>query len=368
MRRKMVYLVPALVFLSVQLSYGATVKIGVVSALTGPVAAGGLHTKNGLEIALDEINAKGGIPGIGKIELIYEDDKCIPPETVNAVTKLVYRDKVLAVIGTNCSSATLAGMVVTQKAQTPHITTVSSSAAITQKGNPWIFRTAIVDSTRAQVLAEFAVKALKAKNIGVIHDSDDYGRDGADAFIGKLKNLNVEPKIRESFNRKDKDFSGQLVKAKGTGVDLLCIWGLPEESALLATQAKDMILNIRVMGGDPITNPAFIELAGPASEGVFSAVDFVKTDPSPKIQEFVKKYESRFNIPPSTVAAKGYECLYLLAQAIEKSGLDKDKLRDAISKIRFEGITGITAFDANGGNLQKPFPVIIKNRLVYKYE
>ena len=92
--------------------FGETVKLGVVGPLTGPVAVGGIQTKYGLELAKDEINSNGGIPGVGEIEFIYEDDKCVPPESGNAVNKLVYRDKVLAVIGSVCSSSTMAGMIV----------------------------------------------------------------------------------------------------------------------------------------------------------------------------------------------------------------------------------------------------------------
>jgi len=358
----------SVILFSTQVVCGEPIKIGVVSPLTGPVAVGGLHTKNGLELAKDEINGKGGVPGVGNFELIYEDDKCIPPESVNAVTKLVHRDKVLAVIGSVCSSATLAGMTVTEKAKTPQITTVSTSPAITQKGNPWIFRTALVDSSRAEVLAEFAVKVLKAKTIGIIHDADDYGRDGAEAFIAKFKEFNIEPKVKESFNRKDKDFSGQLMKAKNAGVDVLIVWGLPEESSLVLRQIKDLNLNLRVMGGDAMANPRTLELAGAAIEGTFSAIDFVRTDKSPRIQDFVKRYEGRFNTPSDNVAAKGYEGLHLLTQAIAKSGPDKTKLRDTLLTIKFDGITGLTVFDKNGGNLQKLNIVIIKSGTVYKYE
>ena len=356
------------ILLCAGVSHAATVKIGVVGPLTGPVAVGGLHTKNGLELAKDEINAKGGIPGVGKIELIYEDDKCVPPESVNAVTKLVHRDKVLVVIGSVCTSSTLAGMVVTEKAKTPQITPVSSGAAITQKGNKWIFRTQIADSVRAQVLAEFTVKGLKKKKIGVVHDADDYGRDGADAFIATLKGLGVEPRVRESFNRKDKDFSGQLSKMKNAGVEVLVVWGLPEETSLVARQAKDMGLNIQLMGGDPMANPRTIQLAGPALEGALSAIGFVKTDPSPRVQTFVKKYEARFNTPADNVAANSYDCLHLLAQAIEKSGTDKKKLRDTLLKMRFEGVTGVTTFDDGGGSLLRPGVVTIRGGEVYKYE
>ena len=353
---------------SAQAVRAESIKIGVVGPLTGPVAVGGIHTKNGLELAKDEIDGKGGIPGVGNFELVYEDDKCIPPDSVNAVTKLVYRDKVLAVMGSVCSSTTLAGMAVTEKAQTPQITTVSTSPSITQKGNPWIFRMALADSSRANVLAEFAVKVLKAKAIGILHDADDYGRDGAEAFITKFKEFNIEPKVKESFNRKDKDFSGQLMKVKNASVDVLVVWGLPEESSLILRQIKDLNLNVRVMGGDAMANQRTLDLAGPAIEGTFSAIDFVRTDKSPRIQDFVKRYEGRFNTPSDNVAAKGYEGLHLLVQAIAKSGPDKTKLRDTLLAIKYDGMTGLTFFDKNGGNLQKPNVVIIKGGMVYKYE
>jgi branched-chain amino acid transport system substrate-binding protein len=367
--RRSFLMVCILVGLMIQVSYAQSVKIGVVGPLTGPVAVGGIQTKNGLELAKDEINEKGGIPGVGKIELVYEDDKCVPTDSVNAVTKLVHRDKVLAVIGSVCSSATMASMVVTEKAETPQITTISSSPQITQQGNKWIFRTQISDSTRAAVLAEYAIKVLKKQNIGIVHDADDYGKDGADAFVAKLKDFNVSPKVRESFNRKDKDFSGQLSKMSRAGVDLLVVWGLPEESSLIARQVKDMNLNVQLMGGDPLSNPRFIELAGPAGEGAFSATSFVRTDKSPKAQEFVKKYEARFKIPANNICALGYECLYMLTQAIKDSGPNRSKLKDGIRKMRFESISGTpVTFDENGGSLQKPIVVTIRNGELYRVD
>jgi branched-chain amino acid transport system substrate-binding protein len=369
MRRILAYLVLfSIVLLSHNFACAEPIKIGVVGPLTGPVAVGGLHTRNGLELAKEEVDKKGGVPGVGNFELIYEDDKCVPPESVNAVTKLVHRDKVLAVIGSVCSSATLASMAVTEKAKTPQITTVSSAPAITQKGNPWIFRTALADSLRAEALAEFAVKTLKAKVVGIIHDADDYGKDGADAFIAKFKTYNIQPKVNESFNRKDIDFSGQLMKVKNAGADLLIIWGLPEESSLILKQIKDMNLNVRIMGGDAMANPRTSALAGPAIDGVFSAIDFVRTDKSPTVQEFVKKYESKFNTPSDNVAANAYESVYMLKTAITKSGLDKNKLRQTLLDTKFDEMTGVITFDKNGENLRRPNIVVIKNGTVYKYE
>jgi branched-chain amino acid transport system substrate-binding protein len=364
----MCLLIGGLFIFAAQMTFAGSVKLGVVGPLTGPVAVGGIQTKYGLELAKDEINSRGGIPGVGEIEFIYEDDKCVPPESGNAVNKLVYRNKVLAVIGSVCSSSTMAGMIVSQKAKTPQITAVSTSPAITQKGNKWIFRSSIADVTRAGALAEFAVKKLKKTKVGIIHDADDYGRDGAYAFADKLKEFNIEPKVIESFNRKDKDFSGQLSKMAKQGVEVLVIWGLPEESALIAKQVKAMNLNVQIMGGDPVANSRFIELAGPAAEGAMTGIGFVPTNPDPKVQAFISEIQKRYKTSVTNVVANAYDCLYILAKAIEKSGADKAKLRDALAGIRYEGITGVTTFDENGGSLRKPIIVVVKNGKVYKYE
>ncbi len=353
--------------LSVQVAFGETVKIGVVGPLTGPVASGGLDTKYGLEIAKDRINGKGGIPGVGTIELIYEDDKCIPPESANAINKLVYRDKVLVVIGSVCSAATMAGMVVSQKAKTPQVTAVSTSPEITRKGNKWIFRSSIADSMRASILAEFAVTQLKKTKIAIVHDADDYGIDGARAFADRLQELNVKPVVVESFNRKDKDFSGQLSKVAREKAEILVIWGLPGESALVAKQARAMNLDVQFMGGDPITNNAFVTLAGPAAEGAISAIGFIPTDPDPEAQAFVKEIQDRFNRVPTNVCASAYDALFFLAEAIEKSGPDRSKLRDAISQVNYTGLSGTTSFDENGGSLNKPKIVIIRNGQIHRY-
>ncbi len=346
----------------------ASVKIGVVGPLTGPVAAAGLDIKNAIELAADEINAGGGIPGVGPIELFFEDDKCTPPDSVAAVNKLVHRDKVLCLIGSVCSSATLAGMVVSEKAQTPQLTTMSTSPAITQKGNKWIFRTAVADTVRAEALADFAIKELKSRNVAIIHDNDDYGRDGAVAFTDRLKTHGITPKVVEAFNRKDKDFTSQLAKAKEAEADLLVVWALLEESSLIVKQARAMNLKAHIGGGDPMAHPRFRELAEGAAEGVFSTVVFLRTDPSPKVQAFVKAYEEKFGKEVDAVPAANYDGLNLLAQAIEKSGADKAKLREALLSIQFSGVTGDLGFDETGECVANPFVVQIQDGKLVKYQ
>ncbi len=344
-----------------------TVKIGVVGPLTGPVAGPGLDIKNVIELAADEINQSGGIPGVGKIKLFFEDDKCSPPDSLSAMSKVIDRDKVLCVIGGVCSSATLAGMVKSEKTKTPQMTTMSTSPKITQMGNKWIFRTAVVDTLRSKRLADFSVKELHSKNVAIIYDNDDYGQDGSKAFTARLKTFGIEPKVIEAFNRKDKDFTSQLAKAKIAKVDLLVVWAQVEESSLIVKQARAMNLDVNIVGGDPMAHPRFRELAGNSSEGVFSTVSFIRTDTSPKVQEFNKAYETKFNKPTDSVVAANYDGLKLLAKAIEKSGLNKVKLREALLKIEFEGVTGKISFDENGECVTDPFVVVIRDGALVKY-
>ena len=350
--------------LGVALAVGAdaaTVRIGVIGPYTGGSAAFGISMREGVQLATDELNAAGGIRGMGRIELAFADDEGKPDVSVNAMTRLLERDKVAAVIGPINSSNCLASMKVTQKAEIPQITPVCASPAITAQGNPFIFRTTLSDRRYAGQLAEFALKTAGLKRFAILHDADDYGTDGANVFDQRLRELGVIPVVRERWNRGDKSFSAQLAKVKEAGADAMLTWGLHTEIALLAKQARQLGIAAKILGGTGLATPKFIELGGEAVEGSLVTLLFVPDNPEPKVQDFVKRYQAKFTRRPDTFAAQAYDTLHLLAGAIERAASTAGRaIRDILLKAEHTGVTGPIVFDETGDRVRGLLVTVIK--------
>lgn len=330
-------------------------KIGVIGSLSGGSAAYGLSQRQGVELAADEI---GTIKGVGKLEFIFEDDEGKPDVSATVTQKLINRDKVQAIIGAVHSSCTLADMPFTQKGQIPHVAVIPTSYAITSSGHEWIVRVAFPDSVQAPRLIDFANKQLGYNSFAVLHDADDYGRLGADLIEKAVKEEKLTLTFRESFNRKDKDFVPQLLKIKNSGAQALLIWGMYEEGALIAKQAKEQGLNAQLMGGTGVAHERLIELAGPSIEGAIFTLPFLATNPDPKTTEFVNKFEAKFGVKPNNYAAQAYDGTHVLAKAIEKAAAGWNKsmsdvekrttIRDALRQTSYDGVLGKIAFDKTG--------------------
>lgn len=340
----------------------AQVKIGFVGPLTGPVAFAGISQKNGIEMAVEDTNSKGGVKGVGKVEVIFEDTKCTPDATVAAVKRLLTRDKVVAIIGETCSPATLAIVKVMDEARIPLVTCKSSAPPITAQGSRYIFRTQLTSARTAAGLAEFSVKELKLRKIGILNDSDDFGMGGATSFNSEMERLGMKPVAWEKFMKKDKDFSAQLIKLKESGAEGVFIVGLYEEVALILKQAKQLGIKFQALGLDTITVPKFIELAGDAGEGIIASTAFNPYDPEPKVQEFVKRYTAKFNRQVDDSAAQGYDAMAMILHAMEKAGsADPEKLRDWIAKSDYKGVTGNTHFNEKGDDMRPFVKAQVKN-------
>ncbi|MFZ5824745.1 MAG: ABC transporter substrate-binding protein, partial [Bacillota bacterium] len=217
------------------------IRIGVIGPETGGAAQLGQAQKNAVTMAVEEINAKGGVDGM-QIKVFFEDDEGSPTKSANAATRLIHETKVSVIIGAIHSSATLADMAVTQKAGIPQITAGSTGASITEQGNPYIFRTAVNDALQAEALVKHA-KARGLKKLALITASDDYGQSGAKLLRSAAEKEGLQVVTAENFANGDKDFKGQLLKIQEKGADSLFFWGLYTEAALIAKQARTLGIN-----------------------------------------------------------------------------------------------------------------------------
>jgi len=355
----------ALLVVSLATPVVAQVKLGVVDNLTGPAAAYGITHVNAIRLAVEEINATGGIKGIGKIELIVEDDGTKPTEAVNATNKVITRDKIDFLMGSCSSSTTLALMPIHTKLEMINLNSCSSSKMITDplpsgQLNKWIFRLQYRSDRTAAFVAEFADKELGAKKIGVMNDTNEYGRAAADGAVQYLKGIGKPAAVHENYNSGDKTFSSQLLKFKDAGVDTLGYFGYYQEAALILKQAKQLGVKLRVVTTDVLHTPVFVELAGPDANGVLVTTAFTQDASDARSVKFTEAFKKRWGKDPTGVSAMGYDAVYLMKWAYEKAGTkDKLKVRDALASVSgFVGVTGETKFNERGDDM-RPFLVTV---------
>jgi branched-chain amino acid transport system substrate-binding protein len=325
-----------------------TIKIGVIQPLTGSVAYNGTTDVNGSKLAADEINAKGGVLG-KKIELVVEDGQCKPANSVNAAEKLIQRDKVVALSGAFCSSATLAVMPVAQNYKIPLITGVSSSAPLTEKGNQWFFRATETDALLAKSFAKILYGEIKLRKVAYIGVNDDFGRGAVAEFEKQMKDLGATTVMTEFFEHGTSDFYTLLTKLKASGADGVFVAAETQDGSIFVKQKAELGLPVKVFGVGSWATSDFIKLTGDASEGIYAAVPYAATMTTPKNKGFVEAYTARFKEAPGKYSTAGYNAISILAQAIARANsTDAEKIREALTKTDYEGPNGHFQFDAKG--------------------
>ena len=337
------------------------IKIGVVGPLTGQFAAVGQSQLNGAEMKAKEINAAGGDY---KIELLSEDDASNCDQSVNATVKLITKDKVTAILGACNSPCALAMVPLTKRYKTAQFT-FGVGTAITKQGSEWVFRVAVGAPGQTKALADYAVSELGQKKIAVLYSDDEYGASMAEGFKAALKAHGLEPTAFESYPRSDKDFSGQLTKVKSSGATALYPTGSYAASALIAKQAKQLGLNLQLLGDTGNATPKYMELGGEAVEGSVVVEPFTPADKDPKIQEFVKKYKELYGRAPDGWVAEMYDTVGLIHQAIVKAGkVDRQAVRDYAAGLKpgagHQGLLGEWFFDQEGNANFSLYKVQIK--------
>jgi branched-chain amino acid transport system substrate-binding protein len=325
-----------------------TIKIGLVQPLTGSVAYNGTADVAGSKQAVDERNAKGGVLG-KKIELVIEDGQCKPANSVNAAEKLIQKDKVVALSGAFCSSATAAIMPVAEKYKMPLVTGVSSKADLTDKGNKYFFRATETDALLAKSFAKIIYSNLNLKNIAYIGVNDDWGRGGVDEFSKQMTALGATTALKEYFDHGTTDFYTLLTKLRASKADGVFVAAETQDGSILVKQIKELGLNIKVFGVGSWATSDFIGLAGPAAEGIYAAVPYSSTMKTPKNEAFVKEYAARNKENPGKYGAAGYNAMNILMDAIERAkSTDAEKIVAALHQTDYEGPNGKFKFNPNG--------------------
>jgi len=331
-----------------------TIKVGVTTPLTGPVAASGHYIAYGCRIGETFINAEGGILG-KKLEVIIEDNKSNPKEAVATAEKLIVRDKVPVMIGAWSSTYTLAVMPKLMEYGVPMVCETSSSGKITTSGNPWIFRISPTSEMEAIAFGK-KIGQFNIKKADFLVVNNDWGRGAAEQFSKMLKDKGIEVGAMEVMDAGAQDMSAQLAKIKASGGDTLFVTTSVEQLTLLLKQAKEQRLTSRIITTGGSSSPdQLIEQAGPAAEGsyhlLFFAPWFPESAPNPAVaKRFVDEWNKRgHNFAGLTEGFRGYDALMVIKAAIEAAKSTKpDDIRKAMWGVKVHGVNGDIAFIKQG--------------------
>jgi branched-chain amino acid transport system substrate-binding protein len=335
------------------------VKVGFFGALTGPTATFAISGKNAATLAVAELNAAGGV--LGKpIVLLAEDDRGEASEAASSVSKLITRDHVVALIGENASSRTLAAAPIAQSYKVPMISPSSTNVEVTKKGD-YVFRVCFIDPYQGRALATFARRNLKAKTAAILVDArSDYSVGLAEAFRASFEASGGRVVSELKYAEGDADFSAQLTAIRPLQPDVLIVPGYYTDAGLIARQARSLGLTATLLGADGWDSPKLVEIGGEAMEGAYLSNHYSVDDPSPAVRKFVEAYKAKYGGDPDSIAALSYDATRLLADAIERAGSTEGRrVRDALASTKdFAGVTGTITMDADR-NPVKP-AVILK--------
>lgn len=336
------------------------IVIGHYGSMTGSEATFGQSTDNGIKLAVDEINAAGGING-KTIRLITYDDKGDAREAGTAVTRLTTKDGVVAVLGEVASGLSLAGAPVCQQAGVPMVSPSSTNPKVTKVGD-MIFRVCFIDPFQGAVCAKFAREheGLKAEKAAILTDqASPYSVGLQEEFEKAFEKLGGKVVSIQQYQGGDQDFSAQLTAIRSSEPDIVFVPGYYTDVGNVALQARKLGLKTPLLGGDGWDSSKLGEIAGAAIEGCFYSNHYSHEDPNPRVQEFIRKYNERHKQTPDGLAALGYDAARILFEAMKRAqSLDGKSLAAELKKTaEFDGVTGRISIDADR-NAVKPAVIL----------
>ncbi len=341
-----------------------TIKIANIVELSGAGASVGTTFKNGVELAVKEINAAGGILGKKIVTSTY--DTQTNPGVAKGQTQKAVDDDVFAIFGPVFSGSINVSMAESKKAEIPNFTG-GEAANITTQGNPYIFRTSFTQAAAMPKVAKYITDQAKLKTLAVIYVNNDFGKGGLDAIKKALGNSATKVVAEVSTDSGQVDFSAAVLKAKQSNADGIFAYTNEEESARLLRELRKQGWTKPVIGETTLTNQKVIELAGEAANGAIAHVGVTVDAPIPTIRAYRAKFEKEYNYISDHNGIKGYSGMYILKSAIEKVGkLDRKAVAVAmhglkVSAAQVPGVLMDVTFDQNGDLDRESFMVEVKN-------
>ncbi|NMB45889.1 MAG: ABC transporter substrate-binding protein [Firmicutes bacterium] len=342
--------------LTVAIGAGAaeTFRVGVVGPRTGPVATYGLSVIDAVTLAVEEVNAAGGILG-QQIELIVEDNKADAIETNNAFRKLISRDEVHAIIGAVVTANSIVGAQVAQMMKVPMITPTSTAEKVTEKGD-YIFRSCLIDPVQAIIMANFVYNSLGFREVACLTaQSNDYSVGLEEVFTKTFRELGGTIVATESYSEGDQDFKAQLTKIRAKKPSAIYVPGYYTEAGLIARQMRQLGMDQPILGTDGFHSPKLFEIGGDAVLGSYFTNHYsIETEDEIAVH-FLESYRAKYGQDPDGFAALAYDAVLVLVDAIKRAGdgalaghlpTARAAIRDALADTKdIQAVTGTFSFD-----------------------
>ncbi len=326
---------------------GEPVLVGVSGPLTGPNAQYGAQWKRGFDLALEEINAAGGIKG-RPLQYVFEDSQSDPRQSVAVAQKFVADPKIIMELGDFASPASMAASPIYQRGKLVQFGFTNSHPDFT-KGGDYMWSTSTNQADEQPRLADYVINKLGFKRPAVLYLNTDWGRVSKDVFTKSAKEIGVDVVAAEGYLPTEQDFRPTLLRVRDANPDVLVLLSYYADAALIARQAKDAGIKQTMVAGTSIYSPKMLELAGDAANGIYSFSAFFPEEPRPAVQEFVKKYKAKYGVDPDTFSAGAYDVMVLVAALAEQYGPTRAGMREGLEKIKDvpSVIYGKASFDPN---------------------
>ena len=368
--KRMVFrsLVAALSLLLASLGQAAEpIKLGFFMSMTGRDASFGETSVRGAQLAVEEINAAGGVLG-RPLELVVADNRSLAGESATAVKKLINRDKVVALIGECASSRSLEAAPVAQTAGVPMVTPASTNPRVTEAGN-CIFRVCFADPFQGDVLATFAYRRLGLRRAALLVDnSAPYAFGLAEAFQRTFVALGGAIVVRQQYTGGEKDFRAQLTTIRAATPDLLFLPSYYVDAGLVAKQSRELGLSWPLLGGDGYEAPQFLEIGGAALNGTYYSTHYSAENQDPAVQAFIARFRQRHGLLPNGLAALTYDAVRLVADAITRArSTEHAAIRTALAATKdFASVTGRTTINAERDAVKEAVIMAVRDgRIVF---
>lgn len=328
-------------------------RIGAELPLSGSMDAYGRNVKNGLILALDEINAAGGIKRQGehegkKIDIVFEDDGTDEKKAVDKTNSLIKGARVPLIIGGINSSIALAIAPICEKEKVVLLSPTASSPKLTSAGQ-YIFRNYPSDTLEGKVMAEYAVRRMNVRTVAIFYVNNEYGQGLMNVFKQRFNELGGQVAIEYPYDVGATDFSAPVKQIKPKPPDAIYVIGYYAEIAAILKEIQKQKISSKIISVEGLVQPMVLETAADVVEGVIYPQPHYNPDSTdPMIQKFVKDYKDKFNTKPDIDAAFSYDALRIVAKAIEQSANYPADLRERIADVSMRGIIGDISFDANG--------------------
>jgi len=329
---------------------GFPVKLAIVVPLSGDVKTFGESTRDGAMMAIEEARAVGW-----QIDVVLADSKCDAQEAANAANKVIFEDGVKYIIGEVCSSASIPISEIADANGVLQISPTSTNPAVTinEDGTtkPYVFRACFLDPFQGEVMANLAME-LGAQKAAVLFDvGNDYVKGLAEYFKASFEKMGGTVPVYEAYTKDDTDFSAVLGKVAAANVDVLFLPDYYSKNNLIAAQVKEKGITATLLGGDGWDSP---ELRFDLFEGGYHSNHYSPADPRPLVQNFVQAYEAKYGMVPDALATLAYDAAKILLQSISEAGVDDPSVvKDKMSAIQFDGVSGEITYDAQNNPVKK---------------